>query len=859
MFRTRSLALLAAVTSVAAMLTGVAHASAGSPPPVRHLAAYVAHGSISVRWTNPNRASFSRVVVRYARGTKAPARDRGKAVVLNRPRSRSVVLPGLAKDTAYAVSVWTRQAGHWSKRATTAFTTDAPPDGNGHYVGRVTDTNGSPLRGADVIAQSFDTGLERSTRTAPDGTFDLDLAAGADYVVTVAGSNATGGNSDATGYQSFGDDISVGAGHRTSAGHIALHPGALVSGRVVDAAGQPVAGIRPYAAPALPYVDETGVSVFYDFGPDAPQAVTGADGRFELKGLPNDSLQVCFDPVAQRDPASTADKYLARCNLRTLEPVPGSSTTIPDTTVDSAPAGTIAGTVRAPSGRGAGYVEVDAERISGGFNFGETFASAHGRYQLKGLKPGRYEICVHVFSGAQPSRAGLIGRCLAKPVTVRAAQTTAKDVILPSGGGVTGKITTRTGKPLADVAVELSYRKQHRGDFGSAITDGRGHYTVSGLGGGTYRVCLRPSSQPQPGSPTGAAGRCLQRKVTVARGEVRTGIDAALAAGGAISGVVTDAEGHPVRYVYVSANGLRGNRSKGYSSTDAAGRYEIAGLSPGDYRICFEDLQLGVGENRTCTTTAVHTRAVTGHVDGQLAARASIDVTVRDGDGHRVAGVDVVVLRRCADSGFGCSRTPLFSATKDVAIVDSWVTNPAGQVSFDELRPGDYAVCLFAFYGATPTDTPATGYADKCTGSDFTLHLRRGKTRSLTETLSVGGAVTGRVTDASGQPLRGVRVHVSGSAADDYHNDGSSGGVNYPTEYSVTGSDGTFTVRSVTPGDQTVCLRATHARSAGTSTRFFDQCVGGPPDSHTGGAPVSIVAGQTADLGDIALQAKPTG
>ena len=827
MFRTRSLAIVAVVTSIVAMLTGVAHASASSPPPVRHLAAYVAHGSISVRWTNPRPAAFSRVVVRYARGTRAPARDAGKAAALNRPRATSATLDRLAKDTTYAVSVWTRDAQRWSARATTTFTTDAAPDGDGHYVGRVTDTNGSPLRGADVIAESFENGTERSTRTGGDGTFDLSLTSDAAYFVTVAGPNATGGNSDGTGYQGVGDEVSVGAGQRTQAGHITLRPGAMVTGRVVDAAGHPVAGIRPYAAPALPYVDQTGVLIGYLFGPDAPQPLTGTDGMFVLRGLPRQSLQVCFDPTVQPAHTGVADKHLARCNSGPLDPAPGSSTAIPDTTMESAAAGTIAGTVRGPTGRGAGYAEIDAERSGRGFNFIEALTSAHGRYQLGGLKPGRYDICITMLPGAQRSRAGLIGRCLAHRVTVTADHTTAKNVTLPRGAGVTGKITTRTGRPLAGVAVELSYRERHSGDFGSATTDSRGHYTVSGLGGGSYRVCLHPSSQPMPGAPTGAAGRCLQNKVTVAVGEVRTGIDATLAAGGAVSGVVTDAEGNPVRDAYVSASGLRGLNAFGSASTDTAGRYEIAGLRSGDYRVCFEVIDLDVDTNRTCTTTAVHARAVTEHVDGELAARATIDVTVQDSDGHRIAGVDVAVLRSCSDSPFGCSRNPLFSAKKDVAIVGSWVTDGAGQASFGQLRPGEYAVCLFAFYGATTSDTPATGYADKCTGSTFTMRLRAGKTRALTETLDMAGAVSGTVTDSSGNPLRGVRVHVSGSAADDYRNRGSGGGVQYPTQYSVTGSDGKFTIRSVAPGEQTVCLSASHARSAEPSTGFFDQCVGG--------------------------------
>ena len=117
----------------------------------------------------------------------------------------------------------------------------------------------------------------------------------------------------------------------------------------------------------------------------------------------------------------------------------------------------------------------------------------------------------------------------------------------------------------------------------------------------------------------------------------------------------------------------------------------------------------------------------------------------------------------------------------------------------------------------------------------------------MSQTLSPGGAVSGRVTDQSGHPLADVGVHVSHSAADDYVDGlGASNDLRGPQADAVTAADGTYTIRSVAAGSQTVCFSAAGAHGGTSSGGYLDQCVGGAPGSTTDdGTPVTVTAGAT--------------
>ena len=151
------------------------------------------------------------------------------------------------------------------------------------------------------------------------------------------------------------------------------------------------------------------------------------------------------------------------------------------------------------------------------------------------------------------------------PVTVTAgATTTGINAALAGAGAISGTVTDAGGTHHGLANVQVSVSSPSTGAYGSATTAADGSYTVTGLPAGTdYQVCFYASgatggssdalgyvdqcynNQPTSGTPT---------PVTVTLGATRTGINAALAGGGAISGTVTDAGGthHGLANVKVS-------------------------------------------------------------------------------------------------------------------------------------------------------------------------------------------------------------------------------------------------------------------------------------------------------------------
>jgi protocatechuate 3,4-dioxygenase beta subunit len=182
-----------------------------------------------------------------------------------------------------------------------------------------------------------------------------------------------------------------------------------------------------------------------------------------------------------------------------------------------------------------------------------------------------------------------------------------------------------------------------------------------------------------------------------------------------------------------------------------------------------------------------------------------VTVSVTDGAGHALSGVDVALLRACPFNG--CSTQPVFSATKPVDTVASQTTGLSGRTVFRGLRPGHYVACALAYYAASSAPVPATGFADKCASGTFSLTVTRGQPASTTISLDPGAAATGLVHDSHGNPLPDVAVHIGRSAAFDYTNEFEFHDPSFPSPRNDIRTDATghYTIRSIMPGTRSVC------------------------------------------------------
>lgn len=143
--------------------------------------------------------------------------------------------------------------------------------------GRARDENGTPL--ANVVVRALDFGRVE-TETAADGTFRLemqvpDLALRETLVLR------------GFGRETVRVDVPVARGETTFVGDISMHPGGIVSGRLIDADGLPVqgawVGVADDDAVALSYASFRRVRRSSSHGGGTVR--TDAHGRFTLRGV----------------------------------------------------------------------------------------------------------------------------------------------------------------------------------------------------------------------------------------------------------------------------------------------------------------------------------------------------------------------------------------------------------------------------------------------------------------------------------------------------------------------------------------------------------------------------------------------
>jgi hypothetical protein len=850
------------------------HAATG-PGRVRAIGVFDHRSYVAVTWRNPTTASLQRIVVRYAVGHLPPTGPRqGHGVRLSSPTATRAQLPPLTSNTRYAVAIWALDAqGRRSTVATTTFVTRDRRAAHGTLAGTVTDRLGHPLAGVVVDAVDFDSTADATDTTASDGTYSLSLPPG-HYLASFFGATASGGNSDATGYQSVFRQTALAAGQDHSGYDAALRRGAAVTGRVTDPAGHGLGGVQPYALPLHPFVnaDASGLIALASFFAVSGEATTQPDGTFRVTGLPGGALQWCYDTSLNVITGGDDASYARRCTQRATLLNVGRTTPMADAVLHPTPAGTITGRLTDSAGAPLGN-EVVSAITTRGPGLGFVVTAGDGTYRIANLPAGKYQVCGDPGGAALPSGVpGDVLTCRSDPVPVHSGQTTSGvDIRLRAGGGLAGQVRGPDGKPLPGVLVDVEGSRF--GGSGYAVTDGRGHYEVPRLPAGSYSVCFDATQAKVSSVPSGAKSACFHHgaHVWVRTGVERLGVDVRLGAGGAVSGTIRTDTGLPVSgaEVFVIPASGSGSFYGGFDETNAAGYYKISGLAPGDYYVCYSALPTdGLGSVDDCyrahdrdfpgTVITVRAGRTVRHLDVVLATGGSIRVTVHDTHGNPLVGVDAVAVGRCSRSA-PCQVLPLFSRTRLVDAAASQLTGPDGTVVLSGLPAGDYAICLFGYAAAAPADDSPTGYTDTCNGTAFTVSVSNHRTTAVTRTMAQGGAVSGTITDAGGHPLAGVVVHVGHSGATDYSDDLSDFGGFVPdidpVADAVTARDGTFTIHGVAPGSRTVCVDASSATGGTSTTGYLDQCLGADPGSTSGGSGVSVLAGQTTDGVTLGLSA----
>ncbi len=239
--------------------------------------------------------------------------------------------------------------------------------------------------------------------------------------------------------------------------------------------------------------------------------------------------------------------------------------------------GTITGAVMAADGvtpvpDALVYVNDAATGAFVAFGYGD----ANGVFTVALLPPGSYVLQATGDGVAPEFFGGAAAADSAQPVIVTAGATVvAVDFALDTPGHLTGTVIAQNSArtPLADVEVRL-YDAQ--GAFVEATTTrADGGYQFADLAPGTYRVAATQLDYIDSVAPL----------VTVVSAAVAR-VDVALASPGAISGVITGADGvTPLDSAAVYVYDYTSRQQVGMALTAPDGWYSVGSLSPGEYLV----------------------------------------------------------------------------------------------------------------------------------------------------------------------------------------------------------------------------------------------------------------------------------
>ncbi|MEP7193173.1 MAG: hypothetical protein ABI903_09935, partial [Actinomycetota bacterium] len=610
---------------------------------------------------------------------------------------------------------------------------------------------------------------------------------------------------------------------------------------------------------------------------DLVTATTSADGSYTVSGLAaGNHYTVCFAAAGATGGSSDTTGYINQCydnqptsHTRTPVTVAAGATT-PGINAALAVAGAISGTVTDAAGSHHGLANVLVYALSSSNRDSQQVTTgADGSYVLTGLPAGSgYAVYFEDLgaTGGSSDARGYFDQTWQNqptsgtptPVSVTNGTTTfGINAALVGAAAMSGSVTDAGGTHhgLANVSVDVYSVSADRS--WNVTTAADGSYVVKGLvAASDYEVCFSTGSSGATGGSSDALGyldQCWQNKptsgaptpVTVTSGVTRTGINAALAVAGAVSGSVTEAGGtrHGLANVSVYVNSLSTGEF-GFATTASDGSYTATGLPAGtDYEVCFStafsDAAGGSSDafgyldqcynNKPTTGTPTPVTVTTGvnrtAINAALAAAGAVSGTLTDAGGtyNGLANVRVSVLSLATgDGGYGQTA------------VD-------GSYTVTGLAPGtDYQVC-FDPSSATGGSSDAFGYVEQCydnqpaSGTPTRVTVTAGaNTAGIGAALIGGGAISGTLTDAGGSHAGWgweVSVHSASTGASV-----SVAGETNPGDYTVSGLPAAT--------DYEVCFRAYSFSAYGDYIEYVDQCYNNQPVSGTP-TPVTVTRGET--------------
>jgi protocatechuate 3,4-dioxygenase beta subunit len=500
------------------------------------------------------------------------------------------------------------------------------------------------------------------------------------------------------------------------------------------------------------------------------------------------------------------------------------------------------------------------------------FSDGEGRFSAIVPAGGRYRLV-----------ATKAAYALTNVTRLNAGGPTGIDVRMPRSASISGRVVDVYGETIARIAVTLEpSNRTAQAPLKVVLTDDLGEYRVGGLAAGTYfvavtQLAIDPNGDVTrsrmffPGSPSTADAT----PVVLAAGDQRSGVDfsgvttetslnelgAQLAqlpnftvrvappqptpdtpqGTAVIRGRVTRPDGVAVARARVITAGMRqmgGGRINMQTisvNTDDDGRYELAGLFAGDYRIRatkpgYIDTSYGEEPGREAgSPVTVADNQVKTQIDVVLPRHSAVAGQVFDDFGDPVEGATVGAWQIRFQGG----HRVLVSAN-----ISSRVTDDLGRYRLSGLAPGQYVISTSIGQVGTQPAADVSGFAT--TYFPGTTSPSEARFVTVTRAQDVTGidvalvalptaSIVGRRVGVDGQPMGGSIVLTPSQR---------SGALVTPSTGARTWNDGRFEFPNVSPGEYVV------------------QATGGKPGSdHEGEFAAQFVTVNGADVPDLLMQA----
>ncbi|MGH9763377.1 MAG: MSCRAMM family protein, partial [Blastocatellia bacterium] len=378
----------------------------------------------------------------------------------------------------------------------------------GTISGKVT-LSGKPVGGIKVILMSEESGGPQSgsvaarAKTDDSGLYSFgELSPGRYSVIPVAPADVLQG--DTMNFQE-GKPISLDSGEQASGVDLSLQPGAVISGRVVDAANQPISGQHVM----LEKLDGSGKAVSY-WSIRAFNIATDDRGIYRAYGVPAGRYKVSVggDQSPVNGPVHFAKTYSpgvtdpATANI--VEVQGGAESLNVDISLGAgSKTYSVSGRfVESDTGLAIPYVGYGYGRQPGGYigNTGNA-TDSKGQFKLEGLAPGHYQVLV-----SQDDATGYVAE--SNEFDVTDSDVSGLEVKASRGSSVSGTITLENSNADPSVAAGISgltffaFIIPTQGGmvaFKSITPAADGTFQLTGLTAGSLRLQLRNAASDPSG------------------------------------------------------------------------------------------------------------------------------------------------------------------------------------------------------------------------------------------------------------------------------------------------------------------------------------------------------------------------